>query len=415
MEKIKFADIPAYKWELIEKKAKSLKKYGVMVELKNIYEKEGRVFNYETKTTIRYDEKCIEIELTFPETLEKGNWSFLGAKTRLDENNYLLFGENIPDRYKNNNFICEHCNSSRFRKSVVFIQNLENGEIKQIGKTCLNKYLSSTLKQFSSLLLTISEILEQVSEGGQEYSRNYIDNYISVEEFLYYAYVDICERGYIKPEYGNNTVPSTRFSVYDNFEKDTKDYRKNGLTAEQKQVVKNCISAYNNFVEQKGKSDFSDNVQKLLSQNYIDKKYTNMVVFVPTFYINQLKFDAEKKAREEKRKQFNSTLSNEFLGEVKDKVKTQVTLINCKVQEYCFDGYNTTLNYSYTFVDDEGHLLKWRTQKSILFDIVKDYKLDLETYIKTKPRFTIAGTIKECNEYKDRFYTILTRCNLEVL
>lgn len=415
MEKMIFNDIPAYKWELIEKKSKSLKKYGVEVELKNIYEKEGRVFNYETKTTIRYDEKCIEIELTFPETLEKGNWQFLGAKTRLDENEFLLFGENIPNRYKNNDFTCEHCGSKRFRKSVVFIQNLEDGEVKQIGKTCLNKYLSSTLKQFSSLLLTISEILEQVSEGGQEYNKNYIDNYISIEEFLYYAYIDICERGYIKPEYANNTVPSTRFSAYDNFEKDTKEFRKNGLTAEQKQVIKNCISAYNNFVEQKGKSDFSDNVQKLLSQKYIDKKYTNMVVFVPTFYINQMKFDSEKRAREEKRKQFNSTLANEFLGAVKDKVKTNCTLINCKVQEYCYNGYDTVLSYSYTFIDNAGHLLKWRTQKSILFDIVKDYKTDLETYVKTKPNFIITGTIKECNEFKDRFYTVLTRCKLEVL
>jgi hypothetical protein len=263
--------------------------------------------------------------------------------------------------------------------------------------------------------LTISEILEQVSERGGEYSRNYIDNYISVAEFLYYAYVDICERGYIKPEYANNSVPSTRFSAYDNFKKDTKDYRKNGLTKEQKEIVQNCISAYNSFVEKKGKSDFSDNVQKLLSKNFIDRKYTNMIVFVPTFYLNQLKFDAEKKARDEKRKQFNSTLKSEFLGAVKDKVKTNCALINCKVQEYCYDGYNTTLNYSYTFVDNEGHLLQWRTQKSILFDIVKDYKQDLETYIKTKPHFIIAGTIKECNEYKDRFYTILTRCKLEVL
>jgi hypothetical protein len=415
MEKIKFADIPAYKWELIEKKAKSLKKYGVAVELKNIYEKTGRVFNYETKTAIKYDEKCIEIELTFPETLEKGQWQFLGAKTRLDENNYLLFGENIPERYKNNDFTCEHCGSKRFRKSVVFIQNLENGEVKQIGKTCLNKYLSSTLKQFSSLLLTISEILEQISEGGREYSNNYIDKYISVDEFLYYAYIDICERGYIKPEYANGNVPSTRFSAYDNFEKDTKDYRKNGLTIEQKDIVKKCKNAYTNFVEQKGKSDFSDNVQKLLNQNYIDKKYTNMIVFVPTFYLNQLKFDTEKKARDEKRKQFNSTLKSEFLGAVKDKIKTNCTLINCKVQEYCYDGYNTTLSYSYTFIDDEGHLLKWRTQKSILFDIIKDCRIDLETYVKTRPRFNIAGTIKEHNEFKDRFYTILTRCKLELL
>jgi hypothetical protein len=129
-----------------------------------------------------------------------------------------------------------------------------------------------------------------------------------------------------------------------------------------------------------------------------------MIVFVPTFLINSRKFEAEKKAKQEQAKKFNDSLSNEFLGEIKEKVSVKVRLIHHRVFEGCWDGYHTTYTNNYTFMDEQGHLIQWKTAKN-LFD-------DTEKVIADKTEFNLQGTVKAHNEFKERFYTILTRCKV---
>lgn len=391
MEKMVFGDIPSYNWEYIEKKGKKLAKYGVEVNLIDVY------------TNTDYEQECISIEITFPEILEKGNWEFLGLKVAF-EDTFLTFG-NVPNEYKNTSFHCDHCHSDRYRKSVVIIKNTENGEIKQIGKTCLDKYLNSALKQFSSLLLTVDELVENAlakDENGFFEGFSIHSNYIDVKKYLWCAYSDIMERGYHKRdsyEVQEKGIECTSSSVYSAYIK-----MQVGITPEQEKVVNECIDAYKAFVVKKGSSDFSDNVIKLLSANFIENKYSNMVVFVPTFLINSRKFEAEKKAKQEQAKKFNDSLNNEFLGEIKEKVSVKVRLIHHRVFEGCWDGYHITYTNNYTFMDEQGHLIQWKTAKN-LFD-------DTEKVIADKTEFNLQGTVKAHNEFKDRYYTILTRCKV---
>lgn len=407
MEKMVFGDIPSYNWEYIEKKGKKLAKYGVEVKLIDVYTKEGKVtgaYNpYEKAKKVEYKEECISIEITFPETLEKGSWEFLGLKVAF-EDTFLTFG-NVPNEYKNDSFRCDHCHSDRYRKSVVIIKNTENGEIKQVGKSCLDKYLNSSLKQFSSLLLTIDELIENaLAKDENSFFEGFSihSSYIDVKKYLWCAYSDIMERGYHKrdsyevQEKGVECTSSSVYSVYNKMQV--------GITPEQEKVVNECIEAYKAFVTKKGSSDFSDNVIKLLAANFIENKYSNMIVFVPTFLINSRKFEAEKKAKQEQAKKFNASLANEFLGEIKEKVSVKVRLIHHRVFEGCWDGYHTTYTNNYTFMDEQGHLIQWKTAKN-LFD-------DTEKVIADKTEFNLQGTVKAHNEFKERFYTILTRCKV---
>ena len=61
-----FTAIPAYRWESIQKKARSLAKYGCTVKLVEVCQHEkGQV---------------ITIDITIPDHLETGRWQFLGIK-----------------------------------------------------------------------------------------------------------------------------------------------------------------------------------------------------------------------------------------------------------------------------------------------------------------------------------------------
>lgn len=390
-----FIDIPSYNWLKIEKKAKSLAKYGCEAKLVKVYQtKKG--------------EAC-SVEIAIPENLEAGKWEFMGIKKEYGED-VLYFG-NIPEKYRNTSMYCEHCNSSRYRKSVMIIKDEETGKILQVGKSCVKKYLGDAFSMLGGLLLTIDEILDEEEkdfyEGGFSLWESYLDKYA----YLYYCLEDIKERGYIKAntyDYNNKPVPPTSFIASEAYSKATEEELSNIInSAEIKAEIDEAIEAYNAFVAKQGESEFSHNVQVLLAGNYIKSEYKNMIAFVPQFLIKKREFEAIKKAKEEKAEEFNSQLAGKYAGQEKEKVSFKVKLIHHRVFESMY-GYDQYVN-CYTFISEEGYLLQWKTQTYI------GEKLGFNSHeemIKKGAIFSLTGTVKENKEFKGRFYTVLTRCKV---
>lgn len=91
----------------------------------------------------------------------------------------------------------------------------------------------------------------------------------------------------------------------------------------------------------------------------------------------------------------NDEIVNEFLGEIGDKLELPVTLKSIRF----IDGdWGTTSLYS--FVTDDGHLVKWFSTRVVL----KDGDVD--------KAITILGTVKKHDEYNGTKSTILTRCRV---
>lgn len=369
-----FNNIPSYNWEKIQKKVKSLSKYGCSVFLKDISTYKGK--------------EVISIDLNIPQVLEGGKWQFLGLK-KICGDDVLYFG-NVPTKYRNTSMYCEHCSSNRARTSVIIIKDLDTDTTKQVGKTCIKKYLGNGFRLLGNLLLTIDDILD-------DYSDEYYSiacNYVNLSRYLYCCMKSIKDRGYVKRytvDDNGNDVPSTSHDALTLY-----DYVHDIDTVE----VEKAIQAYKEFVLAKGDdSDFTHNVLTLLSNSYIERKYINMVAFVPTFLLNKYRFEAEKQARNESR----AKLSNKYIGNVGDKVSAKVRLIHYRYYETHFT-YRGETNCMYTFIDSEGSLIQWNTQKGIGYD--------LDKAIENKTQFTISGTVKACKEFKNRFYTVLTRCKI---
>ena len=373
-----FANIPSYNWEKIEKKSKSLSKYGCSVSL--------------VEVSTYKEQEVITINLDIPNELEHGKWSFLGFK-KVCGDGVLYFGD-VPQEYHNTSMYCEHCSSNRSRKSVIIIEDLESGTVKQVGKTCVKKYLGSGFEMLANLLLTIDDIIPDESDH-EYYGYSIFSKYVDLRKYLYYCLKDIKARGYTKRDYYNRDVEPTSNKALDLY-----DDNKNAIV--DLTEVDKAIAVYKEFASSKN-DDFSHNVVTLLSTPYIERRYINMVAFVPTFLLNKRKFEAEKKAKEEQKAKFNSSLSNEYIGNVGDKVSTTVRLIHYRYYETHFT-YKGETNCIYTFMDTNGSLIQWKTQKDITDD--------LDKAIEDKTLFNIKGTVKECKEFRERFYTVLTRCKV---
>lgn len=97
----------------------------------------------------------------------------------------------------------------------------------------------------------------------------------------------------------------------------------------------------------------------------------------------------------------NDVQGSEWIGEVGERIDMELTLSHVASWEqnkYC--GYGTEFMYLYTFKDDKGNELVWKTT---CFELCHS----------EGKKFQIRGTIKEHSEYKGTKQTVLTRCKVK--
>ena len=113
------------------------------------------------------------------------------------------------------------------------------------------------------------------------------------------------------------------------------------------------------------------------------------------------KEEAERIAREaeEQRIREQKAISQHF-GAVGDKIDLDVILEKSAWFEIpSFRGFGTDTMHIYTFRDDKGNAIIWKTSKGL--------------GIENGQRVHIKGTIKEHSEYDDEKQTVITRCKVE--
>lgn len=112
------------------------------------------------------------------------------------------------------------------------------------------------------------------------------------------------------------------------------------------------------------------------------------------------KEEAERIAREaeEARRLAEKAISG-WVGAVGDKIDIDATLVKrAWYTAPSFTGYGTETRYIYTFRNDHGDAIIWKTNKGLT--------------IENGEAVQLKGTIKEHNEYDDEKQTVLTRCKV---
>ena len=383
-----FVDAPACNMQAIEKIIARLVKKGVKARLdvtreavkdvlvKRITE-ERKVENTGLKESVPVVDFVLDID-----NVELGNWELLGTKERVGDN--AIYKGNIPAEYKNNDFACEHCSTNRRRNKVAIIRHKETAELKQVGYTCLQDFIGCELGAFGALIRGIDAIYLQVNYFVDcDYtSHNY---YYNVNQFLQIAYNCIIKYGYVK----NNSVTemTTTEHIWEAYRAENNDYvDSDNVDTDLVSKIKNAYSIW----AKTHPSDLTHNVCAILEQTCVKRIYANYMYFVPTFYINKVKWETRKERAEQAKKELN----NEYAGSVGDKITTEATVENVTG----FDGYYGYM-YVYNFKDVHGHMLVWFTSKDLGVD--------------TGDKIHISGTIKKLNEYKGIKQTVLTRCKVK--
>ena len=358
----------------------------IEIEVLSTYQKELPMSSIpnDKRTYIR---KYIEIEVNGTAPSLDG-WTFV-AKLDHDYTIPLISSVpnvTVPTVYHNHDSSCDHCNSTRNRKTTYVVQNRDTLEYKHVGKSCLKDFLGhqspATAIRYFEFLTSLDDELCSF-DNSENYVPFYsIDKLLAIAKHIsdVYGFMSVKKAREIN-ELGIREVQSTSSDVFmyinnPNFYKDfTEDHGK--VTEEHISYTKEVIEHFNNM-EVKG--DYLYNIKALLSDGCVKNKEFGIIVSMVGVYINHI----EKTKNESLIKK-----TNEWFGEIGKRITAKVTVISIRPFETQYG-----ISYVINMVDDEGRSVVWFASTN-KFDIDGTYDVKL--------------TIKSHDEYKDWKQTVVNR------
>jgi hypothetical protein len=108
-----------------------------------------------------------------------------------------LPGKTVPERFRQGECNCEHCNINRFRRDTFVLYNASTDEHKQVGRTCLKDFLgghdnAEAIAKMAELLSYAREVARGFVGSEQGYDRRYLN----LEEFLTHVAAAARIKGY---------------------------------------------------------------------------------------------------------------------------------------------------------------------------------------------------------------------------
>lgn len=363
----------------VEKKLQSVirqvNKYGYSAEYKVVSREVKEVPVYREEGTIRT--KCgttlvevVNYEFTMPD-FKVGNYTPVAViEHDVVENSnvanfvHIIGNFEAPAEWWTIKGHCDDCNDSYLRKKTVMLLNNEDGTYRQIGTSCLKKYLGITCFNVIHNYMSVEELIEEEMAVNIDYLP-YQKQYVETKRLLacVYSMYDVMG-GFVR----NHTIEKAWDAAINS---DTK-------------ISESCIERAENTIKYFDSLDveelnsFARDVKAAVLTKYIG--CSGYIAYAPELQ-NKLMIKAEQKTE---------AMKSEYVGNVKDKIVVDVTVIGCT-------GFES--QYGYMFVNtfktvDSDNIFVWITG-------TKSYEVGT--------KLTIMGTIKNHQEYRGVKQTVLTR------
>lgn len=329
-----------------------------------------------------------------------GDFKLIGVLEYLDDNTNIVKcipGENMPEEYRDNDFFCDHCKTSRYRKEVVVVQNNLTKEYVQLGKNCLKDYLGISLEGLVNKFSWLQDAIDNCSNpdfcsGGRiTYSCNnrlYLATCLKIVNSI----------GFVsKGKADNDSCMSTSFITSEvvfgtsikSINNLINEHSLRDITDGDYSFVDEALDWIAN-VDDKG-NDYLYNLKMISRQDEVMSKHFGFLASLIPAYQRYLSSEAEKKVRAENQK------DSEYVGEVKKRMSFDVKCVFIKLVDTMY-GTSTVLK----FIDKDGNNLVWFGSGAIT-----DYDLNEE--------YTIKGTVKKHETYNGIKQTQINRVKNESL
>jgi len=290
---------------------------------------------------------------------------------------------------------CDHCGHNRFRKNTYLLRNSETGEFCRVGSSCLKDFLGDVDPSFVVNSVNHLKFLDTFMDEFEHVGGSYTQEF-DIAEVLTLTNAVIRAMGWLSrgkamdlggmatADFVNeveNTFPA-------NYSYEMKEIV-NSIDADDKQLAKDSLAWIGSFdLADPSLNDYLYNCAVCAKRVLITDKDFGIACSIIASYRNKLA--QETKAAQEKEIQKDSN----FIGELKERLRdVPVTFM----KEWTFDssfGICTIMK----FMDADGNVIMWKTGS---------YE-----QLVSGEKFTITGTVKKHDIYRDVKQTTLSRCIL---
>ena len=297
----------------------------------------------------------------------------------------------IPKEYYTAVTTCDHCNTNRARKNTYIIQNVETGEFKQVGRTCMKDYTKGLSAEAAAAWVSCFDSLMEFEAPDTSNSTFYHE----VVEVLQIAISVVDAFGYVKSkndydEYNPNSTKNNVADYINGDEEFIKLARKHDM-ADPKTNIARAEEIIDWALEQEEDYGYMTNLLAVLRNEYCEFKHFGLLVSAVAAHKRAI----EKAERLEKKRQERAASPSEYVGEVGKRITFEVKTI------YCVTSYETEWGTTciYKMTDEHGNIFIWKTSKYLSHE---------ETH-----GALMTGTVKAHSEYSGERQTELTRCKVK--
>lgn len=307
-----------------------------------------------------------------------GDWKLLGHIEHTGKGNLLTSytAEELPEFCKDAVPVCEHCGRKINRVFTYVVINNKTGELKQVGKTCLEDYTGIDLVS----ALELKNFFHALEEADGEIDRDLRPDwrYLSVLEAMQAAFYVVEKHGYIKKaDVAEKRQPSTASRVLGTlYDIKERAYMGNKY----KEMAQKAILWAKQFGE--CGSDYLHNIAVIANSEYVRVKNVGILASIAPAYM---------------REKQNKNSGSEWQGEIGKRFEVDISSATCTTK--WDNGYGVTSLYNFT--DNAGNIYIWKASK----DIDEEIKAGIKH---------IKGTVKAHTEFRGVKQTELTRCIVSI-
>lgn len=302
-----------------------------------------------------------------------GKWELIASIEHTVNGNIIrsFYKEELPAVYQDAKPSCDHCHTNRLRKNTFIVRNLEDGELRQVGETCLKDYTGISLATAVRMRKLCDE-MDEFSHRAYGVGNHF---WFDTQEVLAYAFDVVKKDGYVKYDEYNPEAMYTSKYVRQNFP------TAHGISEEGMKKAEKAIVWASQIVPE---NNYLSNLKTVAGLPYVGYKQIGILVsLVPVW----------ERAMHELERSQNSV--SEWVGEEGKKLTIAVKN-GLRLLTWWETDWGVT--HLYAFTDTNGNEYTWKASKAIRMegDQVKQ----------------VVGTVKGHNEYKGIKQTELTRCKV---
>lgn len=395
------------KYSIFEENLERLEKK--LIRIQNKCKKYGADFHYEVVGEEFRDlgseeegPKMARFVIVDVEGFAKVNgWEFVATIDHHENRNVIrnIIDLDIPEKYWTCRPGCDHCKTARPRKDTYLIHNVETGEFKQVGTSCLRDFTGGYDAELAAAYMSMYDMLIE-GESTEGYSFGSYTPYYEIDDILKMSKSIISKMGYASST--SETATPTKIVIWD-----LMDILRKGYTTKATQYVEAAgvpeyykkfqdmdyldrVKKY--YLESEDTSSYTQNLKTIFSSEYCKSRDFGYIVSSVFCYDREMKKREQKAAAEAKRVRESEV--SQYQGEVGQKITFTVKEFKC-VSAY--EGMYGEMSYLFKFVDNDGNVYMWSTSK----DINEELGIDC-----------ITGTVKKHEEYRGLKQTWVTRCKV---